>query len=149
MLPPLIQKLIRFAMVGASGVGVNAGVFKLALLAGLGDHSLIAQAIAIEASILSNYLLNARFTFRQALAWRALGQFNLASAGGAAIQLGVYAMLFHGYHLSKIVSDLLAIPFGTIITFLVSYLWVFAKRGEGEDVRELTGRPWRHSRSRG
>lgn len=148
MLPPVLQKLIRFGVVGASGVGVNAGVFRLALLAGLVHHSLIAQAIAIEASIVSNYILNAWFTFRQPLAWRSMGQFNLASAGGAAIQLGIYAILFHGYHLPKTIADLLAIPFGTLITFGVSYLWIFAKRGDGENVAE-PGAPVGRSGSRG
>lgn len=124
-----IGKLIRFGLVGASGVVVNAGVFRLALILGLDHRSVVAQAIAIEASILSNYALNAKFTFKQAYSWASLWQFNLASAGGAGLQLGVYALLFHAYHLDKLLSDLLAIPFGTAITFGVSYLWVFASRG--------------------
>jgi putative flippase GtrA len=125
-------KIIRFGLVGATGVVVNAGIFRLALWLGLEHLSVIAQAIAIEASILSNYALNARFTFRQAYSIASLWQFNLASAGGAALQLGVYALLFHVYHLDKLISDLLAIPFGTAITFGVSYFWVFASRGGGE-----------------
>ena len=129
MTSDFLGKIIRFGLVGATGVIVNAGIFRLALIAGLEHHSVIAQALAIEASILSNYALNARFTFRRPYSWASLWQFNLASAGGAALQLGIYAMLFHGYHLDKLLSDLLAIPFGTAITFGVSYLWVFTARG--------------------
>jgi len=130
-----LGKIIRFGLVGASGVIVNAGIFHLALIGGLEHQSVVAQALAIEASILSNYLLNARFTFRRAYAWSSLWQFNLASAGGAVLQLGIYAVLFRGYHVDKVLSDLLAIPFGTAITFGVSYFWVFTTRGkvDGQD----------------
>ncbi|MCL5066093.1 MAG: GtrA family protein [Firmicutes bacterium] len=127
-----LGKIIRFGLVGASGVVVNAGIFRLALIGGLEHQSVLAQALAIEASILSNYALNARFTFRRPYSWASLGQFNLASAGGSLLQLGVYALLFHGYHLDKFLSDLLAIPCGTAITFGVSYFWVFTARGGGD-----------------
>ncbi len=121
-------KIFRFGVVGSSGVVVNAGVFRGLLWVGLDHRSMIAQAIAIEASIMSNYLLNARFTFRQRYTLAALWQFNMASAGGAGVQLGTYALLFHGYGLQKLLADLLAIPCGTAITFGASYFWVFGKR---------------------
>ncbi len=121
-------KIIRFGVVGASGVVVNAGVFRTLLWAGLDHRSMIAQAAAIEASILSNYLLNAPFTFRQRYALTALWNFNVASAGGAGVQLGTYALLVHGYAMQKVLADLLAIPCGTAITFGASYFWVFGKR---------------------
>ncbi len=143
----LFEKIVRFGLVGATGVVVNAGVFRLLLWMGLDHYSMIAQAIAIEASILSNYALNARFTFRRNYSWATLWQFNLASAGGAAVQLGVYALWFHGYHLDKVWSDLLAIPFGTAITFGASYIWVFAA-GRGMD-GQSTVKSARRSGSRG
>lgn len=150
MISDFISKIIRFGLVGATGVIVNAGIFRLALLLGLEHQSMLAQALAIEASILSNYALNARFTFRQAYTWASLWQFNLASAGGAAIQLGIYAVLFHGYHFNKTLADLLAIPFGTLITFGVSYFWVFSKRedADGKKPRSRGASATRHSGSR-
>ena len=140
MASDVIGKIVRFGLVGASGVVVNAGVFRLGLMAGLGHYSVVAQAIAIEASILSNYALNAKFTFRRSYSLSSLWQFNLASAGGAAVQLGIYALLLHGYDVKKFIADLLAIPFGTAITFGASYFWVFARRG-GADVTDAAGSP--------
>ena len=53
---------IKFCIVGASGTVVNLGAFSVLLWAGV--HKLIASPIAIEISIISNFLLNNYWTFR-------------------------------------------------------------------------------------
>lgn len=58
------KTFIKFAIVGASGVVVNLGVFT-ALLA-MGMNKFLASPLAIEVSIFSNFLLNNYWTFR----WR-------------------------------------------------------------------------------
>jgi len=55
---------IKFAIVGASGVAVN--LLTMTLLLTLGVNKYLASPLAIEASILSNFLLNNYWTFR----WR-------------------------------------------------------------------------------
>ncbi|HZN27299.1 MAG TPA: glycosyltransferase family 2 protein [Burkholderiales bacterium] len=55
---------IKFAIVGASGVVVNLLILTLLLHAGVNKY--LASPIAIEASIISNFLLNNYWTFR----WR-------------------------------------------------------------------------------
>lgn len=52
----------KFAIVGASGVIVNLGVFTLLL--GLGMNKFLASPIAIEVSIVWNFFLNNFWTFR-------------------------------------------------------------------------------------
>jgi putative flippase GtrA len=88
-------RLARFALVGLSGVGVNLGV--LHVLAGvLRVPEIAASALAIEASILSNFLLNDAFTFRARRGGGAaprLLRYHAVSVIGVALQLGTFTGL--------------------------------------------------------
>jgi dolichol-phosphate mannosyltransferase len=55
--------VLKFGIVGASGVLVNLGLFALLLSAGMNKY--LASPIAIEASIISNFFLNNYWTFRE------------------------------------------------------------------------------------
>lgn len=87
------SRALRFAAVGAVGVGVNLGM--LHLLAGvLGLPDVPSSALAIEASILSNFVLNDAYTFRDrrqgAGPLRRLWRFQAVTAVGFVIQLGAF-----------------------------------------------------------
>lgn len=91
-------RFLRFAAVGASGVAVNLAA--LALLAGvLHVHEVAASALAIEISILSNFVLNDAFTFRDRIAGAGAGRlerlvrYNLVSLVGLGLQLGAFVAL--------------------------------------------------------
>ena len=55
------RTFIRFCLTGASGVLVNLGSFRV--LTALGLHRFLASPIAIELSIVSNFLINNYWTF--------------------------------------------------------------------------------------
>ena len=57
------QTFIKFGVVGATGVIVNLGFFTLLL--GMGLNKFLASPIAIEVSIVTNFLLNNFWTFRE------------------------------------------------------------------------------------
>ena len=57
----LSPTLVKFVLTGLSGVFVNLGSFQLLL--SLRVHELLASPIAIELSIVSNFLLNNYWTF--------------------------------------------------------------------------------------
>jgi putative flippase GtrA len=86
------SRLARFAAVGVSGIVVNLAV--LELIAGvLRWPEVAASAAAIEASILSNFVLNDRFTFRDRRTGgvlRRLVSFHAVTAVGALVQLGTF-----------------------------------------------------------
>ena len=95
--PRLSGRVARFAAVGLSGVAVNLGV--LHLLAGvLGLREILSSALAIEASILWNFLLHDAVTFRDrrgAARVGALGRlvrYHAVSAVGALVQLGTFVL---------------------------------------------------------
>jgi putative flippase GtrA len=91
-----VGRLARFATVGASGIAVNLAV--LHLFAGvLRAPEVVASALAIEASILTNFLLNDAYTFadrrRGTRRLERLARYHAVSAVGIALQLGTFAAL--------------------------------------------------------
>jgi dolichol-phosphate mannosyltransferase len=141
-------RFVKFCFVGASGVGVNVGIFWiLTRFAGLTKdrtffdiasgifqihvtRDFLAQAIAIETSIVSNFILNDIFTFRDRRKTGSnfivrLLKFNLISLAGAAIQIGVYALLFHVLGVHDIVSTLIGIAIATLWNYLLNMWWTW------------------------
>lgn len=101
----LIQKysrFLKFAAVGGSGVFVNLGAYELLkAVLGMGQGTtsrLLAYAISVEISIITNFLLNDVWTFRDRLGesprfmTRAL-RFHLVSLVGFFINWGTFAAL--------------------------------------------------------
>ena len=87
----------RFAAVGLSGVAVNLGV--LHLLAGvLGVREILSSAVAIEASIVWNFLLHDAVTFRDRRGTARAGplgrlvRYHAVSAVGGLVQLGTFVL---------------------------------------------------------
>lgn len=58
-----LQRFFRFGIVGGIGVIVNFGLYTL-LHDVVGIYDMIAVVIAVELSILNNFILNERWTFR-------------------------------------------------------------------------------------
>lgn len=89
--PIFTARFLKFCVVGASGVLVNLGV--LALLTGLDVRSSFASAWAIEVSILSNFVINERWTFvdrGEGTVWSRAVRFQLVSLVGGAVQWLVF-----------------------------------------------------------
>jgi dolichol-phosphate mannosyltransferase len=124
-----LVRFLKFSVVGASGVVVNMGL--LYLLAGyvFGEGLyLFAAAISLEASILSNFVLNERWTFRdlaeQAGVLRRMLRFHVSRAAGSATTLLVlYALTELGTY--YMFSNLVGISVGTLVNYLTSRLWVW------------------------
>ncbi len=122
----MIGRFVRYGIIGVTGVGVNLGVLTL-LRHGWPAQATATYVVAVEASIISNYVLNAWFTFKARVHFFGLMRYNLVSAGGLIVQTAIYKlMLLHG--LNYILADLIAIPFGTVIGFVLSNVWVFRVR---------------------
>jgi putative flippase GtrA len=90
------RRFMKFCTVGASGVVVNmATLALLAEIVAVNDN--LASALAIAVSILSNFLLNDVWTFRDRRAaarafWRRLVRFFVVSLLGAVIQWTVFVL---------------------------------------------------------
>jgi dolichol-phosphate mannosyltransferase len=90
-----LQTFVKFAVVGGTGVVVNLGAFT-ALLA-FGANKFVSSLIAIELSIVSNFLLNNYWTFKERRTKdrvRIRGvKFNLVSLVSLAVSFGTFVVL--------------------------------------------------------
>lgn len=131
-----LAEFVKFAMVGASGVAVNLGVFNLTLLAGEGLHGhpsleakYLANALGFVVSVLSNYTLNRRWTFRSSGAVRReLPKFFTVSVLAYAANLVVFSICLRRIQIAPNASQLVAIAAVTPINFIANKLWSFRRR---------------------
>jgi dolichol-phosphate mannosyltransferase len=117
-----LAMFLKFILVGLSGVIVNEGLYWiLTRFTGLASYDYLAVIIAIEASILTNFILNDTFTFAKHRTGKSfigrLLKFNLICLSGAAIQTGVFLLFTRVFG----VYDLLSLFIGIVIGFLWNY----------------------------
>ncbi len=120
------KRFLKFCIIGASGLIINEGLlWTLTEFAGL--FYLLSSVIAIETSILSNFVLNDIWTFRRERKGRFLKRmfkFNIARIFALFINLGILWLLTTiGIH--YLISNLVGIAMVTLFTYLSSLLWVW------------------------
>ncbi|UZE94001.1 MAG: GtrA family protein [Candidatus Pacearchaeota archaeon] len=119
-------RFLKFCAVGASGIVVNEGLLWL-LTEFAGLFYLISGAIAIESSILSNFILNDLWTFRKERKGKYLKRllrFNVARIFALGINFSVLlALTSLGVH--YLISNLFGIVLATMFTYLSSLWWVW------------------------
>lgn len=123
------QRFAKFSVVGAGGVAVQALTLAL-LLRGGGLHYLAATVLAVEASVLHNFVWHRKWTWRDRpqRRWvRMLLRFNLTN-GSCSIAANLILMfLFAGLlELNPNAANLLAIGICSLINFTLSDRVVFA-----------------------
>ena len=130
-----LEEFLKFAMVGGSGVVVNMGCFFiLTRYAGLKIE--FASPIAIEISILSNFLLNNIWTFRKrntkvGLASRIL-RYHLVTGLAGVVNYGILLLLAKVFGIHDLISNLIGIIVGTFINFFLNSLWTWRIKAEDQ-----------------
>jgi dolichol-phosphate mannosyltransferase len=118
------EKVIKFGLVGLSGIIVNEGV--LIYLREYAGYSIPAASVfAIELSILSNFLWNDLWTFRSEKEhslsgrWQRFAAFQFVSIGGALINfaiLNLFAIILGiDYRIANIIGILIAFAWNFLI----------------------------------
>ena len=135
---PASPRFFRFCLVGASGVAVNLVVLAamLALLpVGWGVwQARTAQATGILVSILSNFLLNDRWTWGDRKVggaprwWRRLGMFGLVSAVAGLLQWSCSVVLHERLGLWIYLAQALGIVLAMGVNFTMNHWWTFRRR---------------------
>ena len=130
---PSAGRFWKFALVGTSGVLVNM-VTLIALAELLDAHKVIAWMFAVGLSILSNFLLNNAFTWRDIRHSSRIHFFLRGALAYPVAVMGIGANFAVWYPLVKYVSDefpyyaifnLLGIVAGTSVNFILSSRLVF------------------------
>jgi len=110
----------RFGVVGASGVVVNPGIFTA--LTGSGLSPVASSLTAVEASILSNFVLNDAWTFKglgRGSRLRRMILFHLSRAAGAAVNVATVALLT-SLGVYPNISNLVGIALSMAVNYLTS-----------------------------
>jgi putative flippase GtrA len=116
----------RFCLVGGTGVVINTAVLFL-LSRGLGLPLPVSSAIAVELAIISNYMLNDRFTFaarRPSL--RRLAKFNVTSLGGLGVNV-VIVWLLTRRGVYFLAANLVGIAVAVVVNYTFSVAWVWRR----------------------
>ncbi|MHB8396237.1 MAG: GtrA family protein [Thermoplasmataceae archaeon] len=129
-------RILKFALVGASGVAVNEGFLYL-------DHHILgillafSSLIAIELSTVSNFTLNNLWTFSDRRNGNPVFRFlkyNVVGATGALVNFVVFlALVPFMYYL---VGNLIGIGLGFIVNYFGSDLLVWRSRAPGMNSSE-------------
>ncbi len=123
---------VRFMIVGASGTLVNLGILTLLHYA-FGVMHEISSAVGIEASVLSNFLLNDIWTFREERkgSWlNRLLKFHASTAAGIAVQWLTSVGVYHLIIPNSIIAQIIGIILGFIVNYTLSkrYVWEIHKK---------------------
>ena len=123
-------RFLKFCAVGLSGVLVNMGLlWLLTEVAGL--FYLLSAAISIETSIISNFILNDYFTFRDRRSPQVksflsrLLKFNVVSLAGLGLNMGVLWLLTEVFGIYYLLSNLCGIAVATLWNYLVNTWWTW------------------------
>lgn len=125
----LVGRLIRYGLVGLSGVFVDMTVlYLLHNPSGLGWALTRSKVVAAELAIINNFFWNDRWTFgdlsSQQRGWRKrlirLLKFNLVCLIGLVLNVLLLNLLFNSLHVNYLIANLLAISSVTIWNFWIN-----------------------------
>ncbi|HJQ25520.1 MAG TPA: GtrA family protein [Blastocatellia bacterium] len=124
----VLHRWAKFSAVGATGILVQAAA--LAIFLRVFDlHYLAATALAVEASVLHNFVWHRRWTWRDRRQVRGLPmlvRFNLTSGllslGGNLLLMSVFV---GGMKLNAILANLITIAICSLINFALADRFVF------------------------
>ena len=117
--------MIRFGAVGLIGAGVNLGVLWV-LYGQLRLPGPLASALAVEVSIVGNFIGNNRFTFgERTMSAARFVRYNLTSLGGLGITFVTFTVLTQRT-LNPYLAQVVGIGLATGWNFAASVLWTWA-----------------------
>jgi dolichol-phosphate mannosyltransferase len=124
----LNPRILKFAIVGLSGVGVNMGMLFV-----LTDYFhipyLISSILAIEISIISNFFLNDLWTWKDRIKKKYIYRFIQyhISVGITAIFVNwlILLLLTEIFGVYYLLSNLIGIALGTAVNYILNDVWTF------------------------
>ncbi|HWQ20326.1 MAG TPA: GtrA family protein [Methanotrichaceae archaeon] len=123
-----LRRFFKFCSVGISGVAVNISLLWL-FTDIVGVNYIISSVLAIEASILSNSILNDRWTFSDSGSSSStlvrILKMNAVYLVGSAINLAILVLMTETFGVYYLLSDLFGIGCATLFNFFFAkrYVW--------------------------
>jgi dolichol-phosphate mannosyltransferase len=117
--------LVRFLVVGASGVVVNSATL-FVLYQVLGMPLLWASAMSVELAIANNFVWNDRWTFHlRGSPMARFVKFNVVSLGGLALTAGTLWVLVQQADVNYLLANLAGMSLAAVCNFAASVLWTW------------------------
>jgi len=129
-------RFLRFCVVGGSGVVVNNTIL-LGLVEGLRVPPVAGAVVATECAIMSNFLLNDRWTFgdvRRTVVCslpRRFASYNLLTLGGLLLSVGALALLHGVAGLHYLAANVVGICVGTLWNYGSNHEWTWRRLRAG------------------
>jgi len=118
---PLHHQFLRFAVIGAFGFGVDAGVLWLAMDAGMGFHA--GRVLSFLTAVSFTWALNRRHSFPSREGASRLHQwlrYVLAMLVGGAVNLSASFAAYHAFELVR-TWPILAVAVGSVAGMMVNF----------------------------
>ncbi len=121
---------VKFCIVGATGVAVNLAAFSWFLA--IGTNPLVASPIAVELSILWNFMFNNAWTFRHRARAEHVGirglKFNFISLIALGVTFATFVALSQAFPKLPLQADqLMAILPATCVNYFFNSYWTFKR----------------------
>jgi len=125
--PDFIEKFLKFAVVGFSGIFVDFGVTYI-LKEKLSIHKYIANSIGFMMATISNYLLNRYWTFNtgQSAQFTQFGKFFGIAVVGLVLNNVLIYLFNDKLKINFYVSKAFAVAIVSVWNFFGNYLYTFA-----------------------
>ncbi len=136
-----IGRPLRFGLVGLTGIVVNSAVL-WALVRTAGLPVALGSLLATEIAIVSNFILNDRWTFRAADGnWPArMLRFNSVALGGMALTALLLTLLMRFTPLPLLAANVLAVGAATVWNYMANSRWTWSA-GAGPATRDTIASP--------
>ncbi len=128
-----LKRLVKFGLVGGWGIVVNMLLLWF-LTEAAGLYYLLSSMVAIEISLVNNYVLNDMWTWRdrgkagKKEYFKRMGQYHLTAAAAALVNISLLWVLTEVFGIYYLVSNALGILCGTALNFFVNDRWTFKHR---------------------
>lgn len=137
----MIKMLIRFSLVGLSGVGVNMVVYMY--LTGLSVHYLAAAVVSFAAAVTNNFIWNMVWTFKGRARDKSIKRKYLSFFAISTVSLGInllaLKLLVEYVSLAVVTAQLAAIMIVSGLNFCLNYLITFGEKPNKHAERGRTG----------
>jgi len=126
------KEFIKFGIVGATGVLVNMGIL-IFLTRGMHLSLELASPVAIETSIITNFILNNLWTFKarskKDSILKRFTRFHIVSFTAGIVNYIVLLMLTYGLGVFDLLANLIGIAAATVVNYILNSRWTW-KRSE-------------------
>ena len=128
-------QLIKFAITGGLNTLVDLGGFSVLNTLGaalfkseIGWVVSLAQVVSYSLGVLNSWLINSTWTFEDnEFSWGKVGRFVLVNLLSLGVNLALLHLMRTVFGMDAFVAKLIATPFGLIVNFIGSRLFVFKK----------------------